>query len=201
MGYYDSSKVYRIWDSSKAKIVITRDVIFQEIQPSASPPVSPASQSSLPVPVTVYFPSLQFPSLPPVSLTSLSVSSPSCPNHPTVPSPTIPSSASPTSLSDSSTDSLNPILHTRCLSDLLFDPPTTSPEADPHGRLDIPPLPRSSRLPKAPDRYGDWAFLSTVADESLAEPQNITEALSCAHKDKWLAAMQDEYSSLIQNQT
>jgi hypothetical protein len=45
MGYATESKAYRVWDLTKDKIVITRDVLFHETSqlsaPSSSLPVSP----------------------------------------------------------------------------------------------------------------------------------------------------------------
>jgi hypothetical protein len=46
MGYSDTSKCYRVWDLTKDKIVLTRDVIFHEAS-STLPPIPTSSPLSL----------------------------------------------------------------------------------------------------------------------------------------------------------
>jgi hypothetical protein len=97
MGYVDESKAYRVWDLTKDKIVITRDVIFHKVSPvlssstmeSSITPISPT-----PSPITVYFPQNQNAYRNPYSPVS---------NLPTFPSPSpLASISSPTSVQTSS---------------------------------------------------------------------------------------------------
>jgi hypothetical protein len=219
MGYAKESKAYRIWDTTKNKIVISRDVIFHESSiPSSS---SSSSVTTPPSPVTINFsrilaimtalpiqPSPVANFFPPTVSPSLPSSFPHQNSSPTIPSeplayPVLLTPSSPASLSDSnSPDSLNPATCTRFLSDLL-NPVPNPIEHDPQDRLNLqlhPPV-RSTRVPKLPSRYGDWAYFSTIVDETIIEPHTMIEALSSSHKDQWILAMQAEFQSLLENDT
>jgi hypothetical protein len=125
MGYSDTSKAYRIWDFSKDKIVITHDVLFHETKTALSP-ASISPSPSLPVPVIVYFPNSPLIPSPlslssPVPLPSSSSSSSPVPPCSSDPPPSLaPSIPSFTSVPSSSSDSLNPKIHTLALSLISF---------------------------------------------------------------------------------
>jgi hypothetical protein len=50
-------------------------------------------------------------------------------------------------------------------------------------------------------RYGNWAYFTALTDAAIIEPTTITEALSSPNKDKWISAMNEEYTSLQENGT
>jgi hypothetical protein len=97
-----------------------------------------------------------------------------------------------TTQSPDSLDNLNPILKTRLLFDILNS--TTSYQED------FPTL-VSNEHPNNPPHCGDWAYVSLIANDAIAEPQILTEALSSPHKDQWINAMLVEYTSLLENET
>jgi hypothetical protein len=57
---------------------------------------------------------------------------------------------------------------------------------------------RERHLPKWTHDY-EMGDLSFSAMQSLAEPVNFDEALSCVDRSKWKSAMKEEYKSLMQN--
>jgi hypothetical protein len=238
MGYVDESKAYRVWDLTKDKIVITRDVIFHKVSPvlssstmeSSITPISPT-----PSPITVYFPQNQnayrnpyspvsnlptCPSPSPLasisSPTSVQTSSPISTSslqesHTPVsfasdflitsPAPITPTTQIPSSpILDSSPDILNPILRTWFLADILqnsYDPS----DHDPQNRLDLQLHSLPARDVPLHARYGNWAYFTALTDAAIIEPTTITEALSSPNKDKWISAMNEEYTSLQENGT
>jgi hypothetical protein len=161
MGYAEESKAYRIWNTTKDKIVISRDVIFHEScnpAPSSLPP-----PRSLPSPVTIHFSKLLaiMPAIPTLSLpvpaspsfidqplplstaSSPSVSPLSAPISPassTSPVSSLPPSSSyslsPSAESLISPDSLNSEIRTKFLSNLLNPAPNPT-ESDPQNHLDL----------------------------------------------------------------
>jgi muramidase (phage lysozyme) len=213
MGYSDTSKAYRIWDLTKEKIVVTRDVIFHKtLFPSVSLPLPPVSSS--PAPVTVFFPKSAPLSSPSTSSIAANLSTLFVSPSPTTSanlsvlhsfsdlfaSPILSSSSSPPAPS-TSPNSLNPILHTRPISELLADSLDAFTEIDPQDLLDLMLSSRSHRPIKLPNRYGNWAYFSAIADDSIIEPQTITDALSSINKDQWILALKEEFNSLIQKKT
>jgi hypothetical protein len=206
MGYTTESKAYRIWDTTKDKIVISRDVIFHETSTSISFPTTPVPVQNSPV--TIHFPRTL--ALPPASLSVPPKNRPVLPSSPVslipsvspAPLPTPLELSSPQASHSTSSDSLNPELRSRLLSDFLAAPYYPA-ESDPQDHIDLqlhPPL-RPTRTSKLPDRYGDWAYFSTLIDDTIVEPHTMIKALSSSHKDKWIAAMQVEFSSLLENAT
>ena len=56
----------------------------------------------------------------------------------------------------------------------------------------------SQREKSSPDRYGDWEYASIA---NVHEPRNIREAFEGIHAKEWKSATDDEYNSLMENQT
>jgi hypothetical protein len=73
---------------------------------------------------------------------------------------------------------------------------TSSPTANPPAIT--PPTTRPQRLHKPVNFYGDWAKLATTM---VTEPKTYHEATIGPDQAQWQQAMQDEYNSLLQNQT
>ena len=59
-----------------------------------------------------------------------------------------------------------------------------------------PPVRKSSRIKNAPDRLGEWTNITN----SIFEPENYSNAVSCSDKLKWQKAMDNEISLMIRNQ-
>jgi hypothetical protein len=205
MGYAAESKAYWIWDTTKDKIVISRDVIFHESHVSCS--FSPIPAPLFPFHVTIYFPKA------PTLLLALPISTLRV-TEPSPPSPFSPSSSgshnsqttlvppdllpSPSTSLDSlprdqpllsannstNPNSLNPELRTRYLYEVL-NPVISPAESDLQDHLDLqlhPPA-RPTRLSKVPICYGDWAYFSNIVDETIVEPTTMIEVLSNIHKE------------------
>ena len=185
LGYSEESKAYRIWDLTKQKVVITRDIICNEQDPLLFPPQAIPQN---PTPVTVVFKTRSSPLL--SQPAAIPLDSPSIPTASQVSLPLQVPSSVPVQLP--------PIPNT-------VDSPTQ--EDDPLDRLDLIEKPdgpsRSSRQSKPPNRYGDWAYLTQLAaaNDTSLEPGSLIEALSSPEADRWIQAMQEEYTSLLQNAT
>ena len=66
---------------------------------------------------------------------------------------------------------------------------------DPEPYVDEPepePASRPTRDRKAPERYGEWVYLS----RSSVEPTSVSEAMNGSNSDKWSDAMSEEMESL-----
>ena len=55
--------------------------------------------------------------------------------------------------------------------------------------------PRSPRIRKAPDQYGEWVYIAYRLDD----PLTVKEALSSPEKWEWMKAMESEINSLNTN--
>jgi len=86
----------------------------------------------------------------------------------------------------------------------------TEPEQIPNISEDTQPqhVRQSSRTKRQPVRFGFDEYVDVATVDHLAcraaqvlEPKTIEEALSSDEADKWRAAADSEYSSLLENQT
>ena len=181
MGYIDESKAYQVWDNTKDKIVITRDVIFHKHYDSHSSPISPIV-SLLPL-VIIHFP--RPPILLPANLVSTlpvvnsslvptllssSISSYSIPLVPFLSLKVSPLSSTHDSLSSlahtsTSSDSLNPEFYTKLLSE-IFTTNCHLAESDPQDCLNLQlHLPvKSTRISKF--HYKNSGRLATITNKS-----------------------------------
>ena len=86
--------------------------------------------------------------------------------------------------------------------------PHVEPVGVPVNPLNTDPVVLPSRARNPPARLGEWIYLvnrhSYACVACLAipdEPDSYQEAMASPEKEHWLAAMQEEYDSLIQNDT
>jgi hypothetical protein len=197
VGYDDLSKAYRYFDYNRHKIIISRDVVFNENQlgipakldqssayddiflkfldtnlPTNSSDTYPTSDTSFPLPANL----------------------PSSPVAPSL-SPTIPSSSSPPITSDPS-QSILPSLSSQ--PQLILNPPPPIPQ---------PPR-RSSRFRKQSVKLDDYILSFDHEDFDICTAElnpdlsgdNLTYA-QASHHPGWQEAMHDEMCSILKNQT
>jgi hypothetical protein len=216
MGYSATSKAYRVWIPASQRIVESRDVIFHELPPdqtvaaSQEPPswlsedgdaVRVGSTALLPVPPT---PAMH---LGPVGALHIPRPSENLFQHEIDSSPIAHSLA--TSVSDPgdqrSTDEHMDIPVLVEAQEAVepvgapAQPPTLASSED-----SLPPRMRNPTM-----RYGEWIYptnrnsyaCTAMFDDLPVEPETYEEAMASPEKEQWIAAMHEEYQSLLINDT
>jgi hypothetical protein len=177
VGYSETQKAFRLWDSSSGKIKISRDVIFNE--------------------------SIQAPSLLPVAVprtdletvSVIGVGGDACEASNGRATVSNDQRGQPASDSDIIAEPFHG-----------FEQPEKPILGDHHLEPSVDSPQRPSRIRKKPNRLiEDPNFLShtdmNVAPDEIFEPQTYQEAISCPESAKWISAMEEEMESLRSNET
>jgi hypothetical protein len=197
VGYDDLSKAYRCFDYNCHKIIISRDVVFNENQLGIP---AKLDQSSAYDDIFLKFLDTNLPTNSSDTYPTLDTSFPlpaNLPSSPVAPSlsPTIPSSSSPPITSDPS-QSILPSLSSQ--PQLILNPPPP---------ISQPPR-RSSRFRKQSVKLDDYILSFDHEDFDICTAElnpdlsgdNLTYA-QASHHPSWQEAMHDEMCSILKNQT
>lgn len=176
VGYSDESKGYRLLNPENKKIVVSRDVIFDE----TTTWIWPQNESSLPTTIPDVFHMESGNNDQQISSSSTTNTSDEHNNT---------SSTESCSLSPHSSPSSS---RSVCSSSARSDTPSP------------PPVRRTERVSKPPDRFGKWTSRVALTDEACdfalftCEPHTFDEA---AKEDAWRKAMDDEIAMIEKNKT
>ena len=193
LSYLSDKKGYRLWDLQKRVVFKSRDVIFDDsIFPYESPLLSPAA----PIMCEIPWPS------------------PSTSNHDSLPrrtsTPDLP--LLDICLQPRFDRRLEASIHNRPvtppppLSPVVIDlPRPSSPAAVDPPSPPPPPLPRrSSRQTRQPDRLGNFAKSAEASGDTMCDndtPKTWVQLMKSQHWKEWLAAENEEFSSLVGMET
>lgn len=183
VGYSTESKAYRLYNPSNKKIFVARDVIFFENEKGIS--LIEEANSKQDRNIFIFPDEISVPNQDQSDLLS---------DHELSDHYESLSSSSTESLAD---DGQHPESNSDDNAEVDLDPNFVPDE-----EVDIPAegTRKSEREKKAPKHLDDYdVSYATMVD--FNDPQSVEEALSRPDSDQWLAAMKEEYSALIDNET
>ena len=195
VGYCNSSKAYRLWNPVTRRIIISRDVIFDEDSPFGGYNQKISKQDHTihdPLQLSTDFLSnIQMK----VGITNDPVTT--AMEHPETALSIAPEETQGEILSPDTTDTLE----SETMASNIPEPSqtVTQPSETPNRR-------RSSRTPIFTDKYKKYrqSILSTDQEHGsamIAEPSSYNEAIYSEEATLWKSAIKEEYDSLIQNET
>jgi len=197
VGYCESSKAFRAWIPNKQKIVISRDVFIDETNTFFSGTDNSGSES-------IWFPPYE-------TQPELTLSEPETTSNANIFTQASTELSSPVpspEQMDTETESSTSLIEETRPCEIASVPDITSvpdvaPDVPATGQDQSRPGPRRSlRVPVPTEKYGEWKeSLGLVSLVDPQEPQTYTEALASDESLLWKTAIDDEYSSLITNET
>lgn len=186
LSYLPDGKGFRLWDLECKVVIKSRDVIFDDC---CFPYDAPLKSTPVPVRVELPWPKPSR-SAPPVRTATPDLPLLDIPLQPRFDRRLTASIHNPANLTPPSSPSLPPT-----------PPSSPAPTSPPPSPPAPPPVPRrSSRQTRPPDRLGNFAK-STTVDVAVEAPKTWKQLLKSPHKDQWLTAAEEEYTSLIGKET
>jgi len=207
IGYSLDSKGYRLWDPQRRRLIISRDVKFNEAidyvtvsavitTQTTAPPLIAENIESPPTTVNPEMPISESPKPSDITDSTLHFNPHLTPASPNQSHYETQHNVEDTSNSESSNSK-----------------PTSTPRARQHQQLhsDLGPYwstPSSRRRTSTQDVNNNFAYaeddefaFAYIAETTFAEPRTYGEAMQSTDSKKWKATMDEEYESLISNHT
>jgi hypothetical protein len=191
VGYCETSKAFRVWIPNMQKVVISRDVFIDETNKNF-PDTDVSVSETLWFPPYETQPEVNLPELANTNNTRVFTQA-----TPELSSPVL----SPEQMETETESSTDPVEETRPCE--IIPVPNFDPDVPAVVQEQSRPEPRRSlRVPVPTEKYREWkespGLVSLVNPQ---EPQTYTEALASDDSLLWKAAIDDEYSSLMTNET